>query len=128
MTREESIKILDPKTCRDALMEFMDGSWNQTQALMLIGEAQKMGLDALHAQQTTTKLDRNKLDGCEWCHDEVFFDNEDMELELQHPLEDEPRMVYPNYCPMCGRPLTEEAWVELERKIGGCNGTTDLLE
>lgn len=39
MTREKAIKILDQKTCRDALMEFMGGSWNQTQALMLIGEA-----------------------------------------------------------------------------------------
>lgn len=51
MTREEAIKILDQKTCRDALMEFMGGSWNQTQALALIGEAQKMGLDALRAQE-----------------------------------------------------------------------------
>lgn len=22
------------------------------------------------------------------------------------------------YCPFCGRPLTEEAWAELERRIG----------
>lgn len=43
--------------------------------------------------------------GCEWCCDEILFDGEDMELELQHPLEDAPRMVYPNFCPMCGRPL-----------------------
>lgn len=43
--------------------------------------------------------------GCEWCCDEILLDGEDMELELQHPLEDAPRMVYPNFCPMCGRPL-----------------------
>lgn len=24
-----------------------------------------------------------------------------------------------HYCPMCGRPLTEEAWVELERRLRG---------
>lgn len=24
-----------------------------------------------------------------------------------------------SFCPDCGRPLTEEAWAELERKIGG---------
>lgn len=84
-----------------------------------------MAVSVLHAQQTTAKLGKNKWEGCEWCHNEAFFDNEDMELELQHPLEDEPRMVYPNYCPMCGRPLTEEALSELERRIGGSNGTTD---
>lgn len=25
---------------------------------------------------------------------------------------------FTNYCPNCGRPLTEEAWAELERRIG----------
>lgn len=50
MTREEAIKILDTKTCRDALMEYMGGVWNQTQALMLISEAQRMGLSALRSQ------------------------------------------------------------------------------
>lgn len=29
-----------------------------------------------------------------------------------------------NYCPICGRPLTEDAWAELERRTGGeSNGT-----
>lgn len=50
--------------------------------------------------------------GCEWCCDEAMFDKEDMELELQHPLENEPRMVYPNFCPMCGRKL--EHWEDGE--------------
>lgn len=64
MTIEEAIKILDPKTCRDALMEYMGGTWHQERALALINEAQKMGLSALHAQKT--KLDRSRF-GCEWC-------------------------------------------------------------
>lgn len=25
----------------------------------------------------------------------------------------------PKFCPMCGRPLTEEAWAELERRLRG---------
>lgn len=29
------------------------------------------------------------------------------------------------FCPECGRPLTEAAWAELERKIGGNDGTVD---
>ena len=28
-------------------------------------------------------------------------------------------------CPNCGRPLTEEAWAELEWRIGGNDGTID---
>lgn len=62
-------------------------------------------------------LDRSRWDGCEWCYDEIPFDSDDMELELQHPLEDEPRMVRPQFCPMCGRPLGEQAWSELERRL-----------
>lgn len=57
MTREEAIKILDPKMCRDALMEYMGGVWDQTQALEMIGEAQKMGLSALRTQADTPPND-----------------------------------------------------------------------
>ena len=55
------------------------------------------------------QADKERSKGCEWCEDEIMFDSEDMDLELQHPLEDEPRMVYPNFCPMCGRSLKEES-------------------
>ena len=64
-------------------------------------------------------LNRENWDGCEWCCNEVMFDSGDMSLELFHPLkDDDPQVVYPNYCPMCGRPLNEEGWIELERKVG----------
>lgn len=52
------------------------------------------------------KAERKK--GCEWCCDEIVFDGEDMELELLHPLKNESRMVYPRFCPMCGRKLGED--------------------
>ena len=65
-------------------------------------------------------LNRENWDGCEWCCNEVMFDSGDMSLELFHPLRDDnPRVVYPNYCPMCGRPLNEKAWAELERRVFG---------
>lgn len=132
MTREEAIKILDPKTCRDALMEFMGGSWNQTQALVLIGEAQKMGLDALHTKQSTAKLDRSRWGKCEMCgdgevnaspgaHDFIIADDCLFYNDSESGLE----VVIIKYCPFCSRPLTEEAWAELERRIGGRNGTTN---
>lgn len=28
-----------------------------------------------------------------------------------------------DFCPVCGKPLTEEAWAELERRIGGPDET-----
>lgn len=63
-------------------------------------------------------LNQEKWDGCEWCCDDILFDSEDMSLELFHPLRDDnPQVVHPNYCPMCGRPLTGEAWAELEGKV-----------
>ena len=72
-----------------------------------------------YAQQPA-HIDREKWDGCEWCCDEILFDSEAMSLELLHPLRDDnPQTVNPNYCPMCGRPLTEEAWAELERRVFG---------
>lgn len=59
-----------------------------------------LALKALYREQ-------EREHGCEWCCDEVMFDGEDMELELQHPLKDETMMVYPKYCPMCGRKLED---------------------
>lgn len=29
------------------------------------------------------------------------------------------------FCPYCGKPLTEEAWAEMEQRIGGNHGTAD---
>lgn len=58
-------------------------------------------------QQTT--LDRNRWEGCWSCNDPKVRN-----LGLRHGRE---------YCPRCGKPLTEEAWAELERRING--ETTD---
>lgn len=55
------------------------------------------------AQQTTEKLDRRRWCGCETCKGGRYRSG--------------------GYCPGCGRPLTEEAWAELERRIN--DGTTD---
>lgn len=32
------------------------------------------------------------------------------------------------FCPFCGKPLTEEAWAELESRIGGNDETTDKMD
>lgn len=51
MTREEAIKILDPETSKEAIMEMMGGKWDQSKGLGLITEAQLLGLHALRETQ-----------------------------------------------------------------------------
>lgn len=65
--------------------------------------------DALRTQQTPEKLDRKRWEGCWNCNNLNV-----RKLTLRHGRE---------YCPGCGKPLTEEAWADLERRIN-C-GTTD---
>ena len=60
-------------------------------------------------QQNSAKLDRSRWEGCRFCNDE----------EVANFLLSKKE----SYCPYCGRPLTEEAWAELEGRING--GTTD---
>lgn len=61
----------------------------------MLDEAVRMGVDALRAHQA--KLDRSQWKGCETCKGGRYRRGE--------------------YCPGCGRPLTEEAWAELEKRI-----------
>lgn len=64
--------------------------------------AAKAELDALKAKQPT-KLDRSRWEGCELCI----------------PGKSYLRFHGDRYCKSCGRPITEEAWAELERRING---------
>lgn len=85
------------------------------------------------------KLDRSLWKGCQYCeadsegYSTVFKDDTGRSRRLYIP-EGEAAIVLPGkynhkayikigYCPFCGKPLTEEAWVELERRING--GKTD---
>lgn len=70
-----------------------------------------MAITALCAQQTPAKLDRSRWEGCPCCEGKVAKNKDDNYIPTQR------------YCDICGRPLTELAWVELERRISG--GTTD---
>lgn len=45
-------------------------------------------------------LDRSLWKGCPYC-------------------KDIPASILKGFCYACGRPLTEEAWAEMERRIGG---------
>ena len=103
MTIEEAIKILDPETRQEALSPYLDRSMCKMLDAMI--EASRMGASALRTRPAN--LDRRRWEGCWVCN------NRDNVLS------------YSKFCPCCGRPLTEEAWSELERRIGGNDGTTD---
>lgn len=61
--------------------------------------ALEIAIDALRVQQTPAKLDRSRWKRCKMCKDYISL------LQGYH------------YCFICGRPLTEEAWAEMERKM-----------
>lgn len=104
MTNEEAIEVLE------------NGKWwgmladvpCDRKEILKFHKALDMAIAALRAQQKPVKLDRSRWEGCGCC---TAGDGGFREL-----LD---KWGYPDYCPKCGRPLTEEAWVELERRIGG---------
>lgn len=57
-------------------------------------------------------LDRNRWKGCQYC-DDKDCPPLDWMYGLDHILPDY------KYCQMCGKPMNEEAWEQLERRIGG---------
>lgn len=94
ISEKEAARILDPETSRDALWEY-----EEEDRLEACNEACRVAAAALRAQPP--KLDRSRWEGCKMCNAYMSF------LQGYH------------YCFVCGRPLTEEAWAELERRIGG---------
>lgn len=109
MTRKEAILTLK------VAQEYFDKN-----VPALGGEAMRMAIDALSSQQAPTKLDKNMRKGCFICKGETYLSG-DVCISGTHYA----RLSQFDFCPNCGCPLTDEAWAELERRIGGNNGTTD---
>lgn len=128
MTREEAIKAL-------GLFRIFDAPG--------LEEAVDMAVDALRDKQGSkvvdfdhfkpVKLDRRRWEGCEHCKGDLegytscFRNTNGSSIKMYIP-EGEAAIVIPgrynhrayikiSYCPFCGRPLTEEAWAELDRRI-----------
>lgn len=122
MTNEEAIKVL-------ILIRILDA--------YRLEEAVNMAIVALRAQEDSNlveidqvrsaKLDRSRWEGCEMCsrtyrppewngggrHDFRVSQNALFYHDSKYGWEG----IEVKFCPMCGRPLTEEAWAELERRI-----------
>ncbi len=100
MTREEAAKILKYPVYKWSL------DWDDREDGLEYSEAIQMAVAALRAQQKLLEmleLDRDAWKLCDGCRPNRFFGN--------------------RFCCRCGRPLTEEAWAELERRIGGNDET-----
>lgn len=86
-----------------------------------LNEAVKMAISALRAQQAPAKLDRSRWEGRTHCENRCCCTCKySTTSETKSPCKecDVEEMHDPqNFCPNCGRPLTEEAWAELERRI-----------
>lgn len=105
MNRTEAIEILENGDFWDlCVVPYVDSN----KPAMEFHEALDMAIAALRAQQKLLEmleLDRDAWKLCDGCRPNRFFGN--------------------RFCCRCGRPLTEGAWAELERRIGGSDGTTD---
>ena len=60
-------------------------------------------------------IDRSKWEFCLWCKDLQYLPHE-MCADVKMPGGS---AIGASFCPSCGRPLTEEAWAELERRLKG---------
>ena len=69
-------------------------------------------------------IDRSKWEACDHCKKACWNCNHNLfavkEMTKCDDCVNQSKwefLAYQNYCPKCGRPLTEEAWVELERRV-----------
>ena len=70
------------------------------------------------------RIDRERWEPCEWCGSIGKKPGNwvcTLENDNGHTVTNNHMVVCApvNYCPVCGRPLTPEAWEELERRING---------
>ena len=115
MTNEEAIKALSLMEHVESIVAtYEPGEIRNDTTVRELKEACRVAIAALRAKQAPAKLDRGRWEGCWWCEK-----SGGVLLEDYHALRPEKKRgcVPAVYCPNCGRPLTEGAWAELERRI-----------
>lgn len=63
------------------------------------------------------KIDRSKWEPCKVCGKAYGAISATYATEDLQGLTTTNHSFYAKYCPQCGRPLTEKAWKELERRL-----------
>ena len=64
------------------------------------------------------KLDRRRWEGCDTCNNTPGIMLGEITICIGRRILTTESHEF-KYCPECGRPLTEEAWAEMEGRIGG---------
>lgn len=129
MTREKAIKALGlMEHVESIVVTYVPGEQMEDTSVHEMKEACHMAVAALRAQPK--KLDRSRWVGCKecvpsWCKTCIRYDVRNMDTICAFSCINHSKHKPNNFCQSCGRPLTEAAWAELERKIGGNDGTVD---
>ena len=80
------------------------------------------------SENITLVIDRSKWEPCQFCRTKnrihLGFDGYDDAISIvtdnnAAAIESDSFGFIVGYCPMCGRPLTEQSWQELERRVFG---------
>lgn len=83
--------------------------------------ALRIAIGALRGEKAPEKMDRIRRKDCVKCRIMSCVTCENVatatECEPCRECVDFSRYKILKFCPFCGRPLTEEAWAELERRI-----------
>lgn len=153
MNRDEAIAVLQEsrrqnKAMKESPNTFFSSADIVGGAVIKAGrriDALEMAIAALRAQQTPAKLDRNRWEAHPVIKRRPYRSEKFKEFKLSEDGEVLYRKIvtihedwtddycsacgkklcsrFQNYCPNCGRPLTKEAWAELEGNVlGGWKG------
>lgn len=119
MKIEEAIETLEEK--RKYCKMFYELSANPQEdypSTAKFMNALELAITALRSMQEAGEpfhIDRSKWEYCLTCRDLQYLPHE-MCADVKMPGGSE---IGASFCPSCGRPLTEEAWAELERRLRG---------
>lgn len=117
ITEKEAARILDPETSRDALWEY-----EEEDRLEACNEACRVAAAVLRAQPP--KLGRKRWEGCRLCRGATALSGSAFIHKGNNPVSSGGfTFGTMGFCPVCGKPQTEAAWAELERRIGGPDET-----
>lgn len=125
MTHEEAARILDPDTTQEALaeIEYYAGFRGEEAMMGAVNDARRIAVDALR-KTSPANIDREAWKPCGECEKR----NCDNCLYSEYLSSIEPCKSCYNakqwkpmqrFCGECGRPLTPEAWAELEKRLRG---------
>lgn len=87
-----------------------------------IAEALRMAIKALESQPL--HIDREKWEPCKECNEKTcencdFLVTESWEAPCKNCINRSCWKPLNKFCPECGRPLTDEAWAEMQKRLEG---------